>query len=293
MEAVAIVEPSVCMRASDRVKPKREMRAVTSMKPNGKMRAIDTLKPTMEVRADAKVNPRSIVRARRKVNPRTIVRGQDPLEIQKDGASQQASEPHPLIANQCVSGIHKADASHLSLESHSENASQRISELHQISASHASNVTHKGIANHLNAGQTEATVGMVTSPEPISLDVFGVFGLPAALCKICPQYGHRIIFSRKCYYEAQCPLPVLIHKITNRGPKECSDAFVGVHPTSLLTGPGSFGRAEAAANNPVNRTTQTFPKILSPHVPPRRPALNMGKTRPDFQRALGGLQPSQ
>ena len=29
----------------------------------------------------------------------------------------------------------------------------------------------------------------------------------ATPCKICPQYGHAIIFSRKCYYEPQCPLP--------------------------------------------------------------------------------------
>jgi hypothetical protein len=28
-------------------------------------------------------------------------------------------------------------------------------------------------------------------------------------CRICPQYGHALIFPRKCYYEAQCPLPLL------------------------------------------------------------------------------------
>jgi len=31
----------------------------------------------------------------------------------------------------------------------------------------------------------------------------------ATPCRICPQYGHALIFPRKCYYEAQCPLPLL------------------------------------------------------------------------------------
>jgi len=138
----------------------------------------------------------------------------------------------------------------------------------------------------LNAGQTEATVGMVTSPEPISLDVFGVFGLPVTLCRYCPQYGHKIVFSRKCYYQAQCFIPLLIHKITNHGPKEYSDILVGVHPTSLLIGPSTFGRAETTGNKSSSQTTQNFPKVsvspqtLDPHVSPRRPALNF------FQRFL-------
>jgi len=31
----------------------------------------------------------------------------------------------------------------------------------------------------------------------------------ATPCRACPQYGHALIFPRKCYYEAQCPLPLL------------------------------------------------------------------------------------
>jgi len=31
----------------------------------------------------------------------------------------------------------------------------------------------------------------------------------ATPCRICPQYGHALIFPRKCYYEAQCPLSLL------------------------------------------------------------------------------------
>jgi len=80
-------------------------------------------------------------------------------------------------------------------------------------------------------------------------------------------------------------------------PRDHSNSLVRVHPTSLLTGFCALGRAEAAANH----SAQDFPKVsessppqtLDPPTPLRRPALNMGKTRPDFQRALGGLQPSQ
>jgi len=31
----------------------------------------------------------------------------------------------------------------------------------------------------------------------------------STFCRACPQYGHALIFPRKCYYEAQCPLPLL------------------------------------------------------------------------------------
>jgi len=41
----------------------------------------------------------------------------------------------------------------------------------------------------------------------------------ATLCRICPQYGHAIIFSRKCYYQAQCILPALIHRMKTRAGK--------------------------------------------------------------------------
>ena len=37
----------------------------------------------------------------------------------------------------------------------------------------------------------------------------------ATPCRICPQYGHALIFPRKCYYEAQCPLPLLFCVIQN------------------------------------------------------------------------------
>ena len=76
-------------------------------------------------------------------------------------------------------------------------------------------------------------------------------------------------------------------------PRDHSNSLVRVHPTSLLTGFSALGRAEAAANQQASHSAQSFPKILDPSIPPCRPALNMGKTRPDFQRALGGLQPSQ
>jgi len=76
-------------------------------------------------------------------------------------------------------------------------------------------------------------------------------------------------------------------------PRDHSNSLVRVNLPSLLTGFSALGRAEAAANQQANHSAQSFPKILDPSIPPCRPALNMGKTRPDFQRALGGLQPSQ
>ena len=47
-----------------------------------------------------------------------------------------------------------------------------------------------------------------------------VFGLPVTLCRLCPQYAHKIIFSKKCYNERKCPLPavlVFIHRKTRAG----------------------------------------------------------------------------
>jgi hypothetical protein len=53
----------------------------------------------------------------------------------------------------------------------------------------------------------------VQNPSP-------VFGLPANLCKkFCPQYGHRIIFSRKCYYGPQCSVPFIISRLFHHGEK--------------------------------------------------------------------------
>lgn len=51
--------------------------------------------------------------------------------------------------------------------------------------------------------------------EGVELASFGI-GNPisskapsSTFCRACPQYGHALIFPRKCYYEAQCPLPLL------------------------------------------------------------------------------------
>ena len=73
----------------------------------------------------------------------------------------------------------------------------------------------------------------VQNPSP-------VFGLPVNLCKrFCPQYGHRIIFSRKCYYEAQCPLPSLAQKFSRSTDGE-NHATVGVPPE--IEGPRCEGK---------------------------------------------------
>ena len=56
----------------------------------------------------------------------------------------------------------------------------------------------------------------VQNPSP-------VFGLPVTLCRLCPQYAHKIIFSKKCYNERKCPLPavlVFIHRKTRAGKAE-------------------------------------------------------------------------
>jgi hypothetical protein len=227
-------------------------------------------------------------------------------EAHEGVASQKANETHLMIASQCWPETHSVRASHVVSESHKADASQSVDETQTPDASHMAYENHCDSASNLNAGQTEATVGMVTSPEPISLDVFGVFGLPVTLCRFCPQYGHRIIFSRKCYYRAQCPIPILIHKMKTRAgkavsgrlsgcllgahttpapdshhsPKECSDTLVGVHPTSLLIGPSTFGCAETTGNKSSSQTTQNFPKVSDPPIAPCRPALNF------FQRFL-------
>jgi len=38
-------------------------------------------------------------------------------------------------------------------------------------------------------------------------------------CHLCPQYAHVVVFSRKCYYEAQCPIPGLFDRIFNHSPR--------------------------------------------------------------------------
>ena len=39
----------------------------------------------------------------------------------------------------------------------------------------------------------------------------------ATPCRICPQYGHAIIFSRKCYYGAQCSIPFILSRLNHHG----------------------------------------------------------------------------
>lgn len=46
-----------------------------------------------------------------------------------------------------------------------------------------------------------------------------VFGLPANLCKLCPQYNHVIIFPRRCYNEMQCPVPAIFYRLKTRAGK--------------------------------------------------------------------------
>ena len=52
----------------------------------------------------------------------------------------------------------------------------------------------------------------VQNPSP-------VFGLPANLCKLCPQYDHAIIFPRRCYNEMQCPIPSIFYRMKTRAGK--------------------------------------------------------------------------
>jgi hypothetical protein len=40
-----------------------------------------------------------------------------------------------------------------------------------------------------------------------------------SFCQFCPQYANVVIFPRKCYYEAQCPIPALVHMISHHGPR--------------------------------------------------------------------------
>jgi len=40
-----------------------------------------------------------------------------------------------------------------------------------------------------------------------------------SFCQFCPQYANAVIFPRKCYYEAQCPIPALVYMITHHSPR--------------------------------------------------------------------------
>ena len=58
----------------------------------------------------------------------------------------------------------------------------------------------------------------------------------STFCRACPQYGHALIFPRKCYYEAQCPLPNLFSMSTDGE----NHATVGVPPE--IEGPRCEGK---------------------------------------------------
>jgi len=107
-----------------------------------------------------------------------------------------------------------------------------------------------------DAGQTEATVGTVACFPRSPKRVDPIFGLPANLCKLCPQYGHKIIFSRKCYYEAQCPLPVLIYKMKGRAGK---GGLLKIDPQ---------GTDETKQWNNLTRPDESVPSAGSKCLPP-------------------------
>jgi len=80
----------------------------------------------------------------------------------------------------------------------------------------------------------------VQNPSP-------VFGLPVTLCRLCPQYAHKIIFSKKCYNERKCPLPavlVFIHRKTRAGKavKRVRSTVEG--PNQYLADSGKMDRRE-------------------------------------------------
>jgi len=140
------------------------------------------------------------------------------------------------------------------------------------------------------------TVSLLISPKDLSQ----VFGLPAP-CNICPQYGHRIVFSRKCYYETQCPLPVLIHKMKTRARKTgvvCIDPqgtdeikqwktplgseepvpSAGQKTLPVLDSQTTYHNARTADHlAAVDEATQDFPQVLDEPFPSRRPAPNLFK----------------
>jgi hypothetical protein len=103
----------------------------------------------------------------------------------------------------------------------------------------------------------------------------------AILCRICPQYGHALIFPRKCYYEAQCPLPLLFcadqhgEKAVKFGSRQMGDAFGRDPPStprSSLLG-GSFLRrlsstlSKKLAKNDPNKQLTNFGWMKKDEVP--------------------------
>ena len=81
----------------------------------------------------------------------------------------------------------------------------------------------------------------------------------STFCRTCPQYGHALIFPRKCYYEAQCPLPLLF--CTNQhGEKAVKTNLVLrhrlVHPSqSFLRRLSSTLSKRIAYNDPTREST--------------------------------------
>jgi hypothetical protein len=84
----------------------------------------------------------------------------------------------------------------------------------------------------------------------------------ATPCRICPQYGHALIFPRKCYYEIQCPLPLLfcVHQHREREEKAVKTTLVLrhrlVHPTqNFLRRLSSTLSKKIAYNDPTRENT--------------------------------------
>jgi hypothetical protein len=78
-------------------------------------------------------------------------------------------------------------------------------------------------------------------------------------CRACPQYGHALIFPRKCYYEAQCPLPLLFCAEIHHGEKAVRTSFHGrvcTHPTqNFLRRLSSTLSKKIAYNDPTRENT--------------------------------------
>jgi len=82
----------------------------------------------------------------------------------------------------------------------------------------------------------------------------------ATPCRICPQYGHALIFPRKCYYEAQCPLPLLFCAIHHgEGPVKRQLAQRGVVLVSCIH----------YAQNFLHRLSSTLSKKIAYNDPTR------------------------
>jgi hypothetical protein len=79
----------------------------------------------------------------------------------------------------------------------------------------------------------------------------------ATPCRICPQYGHALIFPRKCYYEAQCPLPLLFCAI-HHGGRPIRTSFV------------RRGFTHPSAQNFLRRLSSTLSKRLAKNDPTKQ-----------------------